>query len=104
MSAYKSFYIKPSAGEIIETLLQLEPDKHSILCCTVKGKDGKPVSGALALLLSGTQNHEQLTLLQQSFTDDSGQFVFGPLEPDTLYQIKVFKNSIKLRELEISTE
>ena len=33
-----------------------------------------------------------------------GHFIFGPLESETLYLVKVYKDSIKLRELEIKTE
>ena len=30
-----------------------------------------------------------------------GKFSFGPIEGNVLYLIKVYKNSIKIRELEI---
>ena len=33
-----------------------------------------------------------------------GQFLFGPLEPEQLYLVKIFHNNTKLRELEVSTE
>ncbi len=101
MSAFKNFYIKPSPGELIETLMQLEPDRRSAVCCTVLDKKGAVVPDALALLFRPSQETEKAVLIQQTFTDEAGQFIFGPLESETLYVIKVFKNGVKLRELEI---
>ncbi len=43
-------------------------------------------------------------LVDRQVTDEEGQFSFGPIEGNVLYLIKVYKNSVKLRELEIIAE
>ena len=103
MSGYSSFYFKPAKGEHIETVSHLEPEAR----CALHGRllDGKeqPVEAALVLLYlvpdGGTPQ-----LRSSGFTDGEGQFFFGPLQPDTLYLIRIYKDAIKLRELELRTD
>ena len=103
MSGYSSFYFKPAKGEHIETVVHLEPDPR----CALRGSllDGKdqPVEAATVLLYQ-VPEEGQYKLASHSFTDQAGQFVFGPLAPDTLYQIRIVNDEVKLRELEIHTD
>lgn len=60
---------------------------------------------ALAMLFKTGRSPEDLSLISQMFTDENGHFAFGPLTAGTLYMLKkVYKNSVKLRELEVVTE
>ena len=43
----------------------------------------------------------EYSLLCSAVTDSAGYFAFGPLEPETLYYIKLTRNTLKLRELEV---
>ncbi len=98
MSSVAKFYFKPAEGEHIETTVKIEQEKAAAICGTVKDKGGTPVEGALVLLFKSGQDKR---LIDRQFTDDEGQFSFGPIEGNMLYLIKVYKNSVKIRELEI---
>jgi len=102
MTGYAKFYFKPSAGELIETIVHTEFDKRTAICGTVLDKEDNPVEDALVLLFRLTEEGEEL--VYRIFTDKAGYFIFGPLESDVLYLIKIYKNSVKLRELEIRTD
>ena len=101
MSAGVNFYFKPAAGEQIETAVNLEPDSSAAILGTVRFSENVPVSGALVLLFRA--GNEKM-LLDRQLTDEEGQFFFGPIEGGVMYQIKIYKNHIKIRELEIIAE
>ncbi len=98
MSSVAKFYFKPAEGEHVETTVNIEHEKSAAVCGTVRDKEGATVEGALVLLFRSGQ---ETKLIDRQFTDDEGQFSFGPIEGNVLYLIKVYKNSIKIRELEI---
>ena len=98
MSSSAKFYFKPAEGEYIETTVRLEPEKTAAICGTVRDKNGQPQAGALVLLFRSGQGNG---LIDRHVTDEDGQFSFGRLDPDVLYLIKIYKNNVKIRELEI---
>ncbi|MEL4106985.1 hypothetical protein AAFA46_09140 [Oscillospiraceae bacterium WX1] len=98
MSSVAKFYFKPSEGEHIETTVTLEQEKAAAICGTVQDITGEAVEGALVLLF---RPGAKKALLDRQMTDSEGQFSFGPIEGNVLYLIKVYKNSVKIRELEI---
>ncbi len=102
MTGHAQFYFKPAVGEQIETIVHTETDKRTAICGTVLDKADKPVESALVLLFRIADEKEEL--IYRTFTDKSGFFVFGPLEYDVLHLIRIYKNSVKLRELEIRTD
>ena len=102
MTGYAKFYFKPATGEQIETIVHTETDKRTAICGTVLDNDEAPVENALVLLFRLGGEKEEL--IYRMFTDKAGYFVFGPLEYDVLHLIKIYKNSVKLRELEIRTD
>lgn len=101
LSSVAKFYIKPAEGEHIETTVKIEQEKAAAVCGTVRDRAGLCVEGALVLLFRSGQEKK---LIDRQFTDDEGQFSFGPIEGNVLYLIKVYKNSVKIRELEIVAE
>jgi protocatechuate 3,4-dioxygenase beta subunit len=98
LSSVARFYFKPAEGEHIETTVKIEQEKSAAICGTVRDRDGTSVEGALVLLFKSGQDKK---LIDRQFTDEEGQFSFGPIEGNILYLIKVYKNSVKIRELEI---
>lgn len=98
MSSVAKFYFKPAEGEHIETTVKIEQEKAAAICGTVKDRGGTAVEGVLVLLFKSGQEKR---LIDRQFTDDEGQFSFGPIEGNVLYLIKAYKNSVKIRELEI---
>ncbi len=103
MNAYSSFYFKPAKGEHIQTVVHIQPESRCALQGRLLDSGDRPVEAALALLyrIDGDQAPK---LQAQCFTDEMGQFTFGPLQPDTLFLIRIYKDAIKLRELELRTD
>ncbi len=99
MSAFSKFYFRPSKGEWVHTIVEPDQDNGSGIFGKVEEK-GKSVSDALVLLFRA-EGEKTGELLSAVTTDNDGEFAFGPLADGELYVIKVFKDSIKLRELEI---
>lgn len=102
MSSTK-FYFRPGEGELIETVVHLNPERDSSIHGYVRDSEGRAIFEALVMLFKTGENDE-LTFHTQTFTDEMGQFIFGPLTPGQLYMIKVFKNAVKIRELQIRSE
>ena len=78
MRSYE-FYIKPGPGERDETAVPLPPAQEALIA-----------------------GHETGSLLQYTVTDALGRFWFGPLEPDTLYFLRVQKPDGPVRIVELS--
>lgn len=100
MSAFAKFYFRPAKGEKIHTVIIPKEDES----CGIVGKvtDGeRPVTDAMVLLFE-SDGQETGKLLSSVVTDEDGEFAFGPLAERELYVIKIYKNSLKLRELEIT--
>jgi len=95
-----TFYCKPAKGERIETRLQITPDLSAAIHGVVLDPEGGPVAAAFVLLFRVEEEATPL-LLAQSATDRDGHFVFGGLEGDTLYRIKVFQQNWSVRTLEL---
>lgn len=100
MSAYAKFYFRPSKGEKIHTVVTPKEDPSCGICGKVSDGE-KGVRGALVLLFE-TEGTETGKLRSSFVTDEDGQFAFGPLAAGKLYLIKVYKDSLQLRELEIT--
>ena len=100
MSAFAKFYFRPSKGEKIHTVVTPREDESCGVCGKVTDGE-RALSGALVLLFTA-RGQETGELLASAATDDDGEFAFGSLAAGELYVIKVYKDSLKLRELEIS--
>ena len=100
MGANAEFFFRPAEGEYIETTVHITPESRSAIFGTVQDSGDRPVENALVVLSrSGTDG-----LCARQFTGPDGRFCFGPLESGILYQIRVFKNDARFRELEIRAE
>jgi len=100
VSAFAKFYFRPSKGEKIHTVVTPKEDESCGICGKVT--DGERGIKAALVLLFETDGQESGKLLSSVVTDEDGEFAFGPLASWELYVIKVYKDSLKLRELEIS--
>ena len=96
MNLSQSFYVKPSAHEVVNTLVSLSFDQRPALTGTVVAPDGKPVDSALITLYPADAPEQPAGVL---YTDEFGRFAFGPLEPGKLYHIRVFKQTDSFRPL-----
>lgn len=93
-----SFYIKPAKNERIETTVHLTADSRPCLTGTVTDGKNKPIGGALVTVY--TTGEDSSSPIGSVYTDDTGIFTFGPLEPAILYQVRIYKNDENQRELE----
>ena len=98
------FFVQPGENEWIKTEVTLKPDSRSALHGTVLNPDGRAMCDALVMLFLADKPADALMFSACTFTDDAGQFALGPLDPGHIYAVKVFKNSVKVRELEIVTD
>ena len=95
----QGFYFRPAKGEQVRTTLYPEAEDRGAICARVVDAAGAPVGDALALLFRA-DDAGGYTLLGSACTDSAGFVAFGPLEPDTLYYIKLSRSAWRLRELE----
>ncbi|MEG0035867.1 MAG: carboxypeptidase-like regulatory domain-containing protein [Oscillospiraceae bacterium] len=100
MGAFAKFYFRPSKGEKIHTVVSPTEDESCGICGKV-ADGGKPIKDALVLLFE-TKGQSTNALVSSVTTDEDGEFAFGPLLEGELYLIKVYKDSLKLRELEVT--
>lgn len=97
--SFSKFYFRPGQGEQIETTVSMRQDSRSAIHGYVKAPDGEAYGDA-AVMLFEAQERGDPKLVSQMFTDEFGQFMFGPLDAGKLYLVKVFKNTVRVRELE----
>lgn len=101
MSLSGTFYFRPAEGELISADYTPAAQEESILCGRLTDGDGQPIPDAAVLLF--IDELEVPTLVGRTVTDREGQFIFGPLESRHLYLVKVFKNDLQDRSLELRT-
>lgn len=95
-----SFCVKPNEHERIETTIHLQADHRPALIGTVLNETGKPVEDALITIYKSGCASKDDTTIGTVYTDNLGRFAFGPLEPNHLYEVKVFKYDENSRILE----
>ena len=103
MATYAKFYFRPGKGEQINATVSAEPDGRSAICGRVLDQKGRPIQDALALLFRSVEG-DAPALEGRFCTDEDGLFLFGPLQSEVLYIIKIYKNDTKIRELEVVAE
>jgi len=99
LSISGKFYFRPVAGELVSAEYSPDQDGRSILCGRLSDGEGLPVSDAAVLLFQ--DDMECPALIGRTITDSDGQFLFGPLECGQLYVVKVFKNGLQERHLDL---
>ncbi|WP_010252429.1 hypothetical protein [Acetivibrio cellulolyticus] len=92
----------PKPNEQIDTVITLEDETRSMLFGIIKDCKGKVVKDAVVKLFKAKDCDERCSLkpITHAFTDECGQFFFGPLEPGKRYVIKVWVNDVKVYNTE----
>ncbi|MBF8984562.1 carboxypeptidase regulatory-like domain-containing protein [Lutibacter sp. B2] len=98
------FSFKPEENEQIEAIVQVPKEPRSVIDGVVKDWNGRVVKDAVVKLFEVINPPCELKPLTHTFTDESGQFLFGPLSPKKRYVIKVWINDIKIRNLLIEPD
>lgn len=96
----------PKENEQIDAEIKLPEEKRSVIHGIVKDCRDKAVKDAVVKLFEiiTTGNAYNLKPITHTFTDEYGQFLFGPLTPNKKYAIKVWFNEVKARELIVNFE
>ena len=87
------FEFNPKPNEEIDVVIKVPEEKRSALHGVVVDCCGKPDKNAVVkLFLKETKNNSNCFLkpLTHTFTDECGQFLFGPLSPCKSYVVKVW--------------
>lgn len=88
----------PKKNEQIDTVITIVEDPRSAIHGVVKDEKGRYIKNAVVklMMVKDCDNHCSLIPITHAFTDECGQFIFGPLTPGRKYLIKVWANDIKI--------
>jgi hypothetical protein len=93
------FAFTPGKNERIEAVVTVPEEKRSIIHGTVYDTDGIKIKDAVVRLFMVEEGKS--TAVAHTFTDEDGEFTFGPLLSDKNYVVKVYVNGVTLRELNV---
>ncbi|MCT4605590.1 MAG: carboxypeptidase regulatory-like domain-containing protein [Marinisporobacter sp.] len=101
-----NFDFVPDENEQIDAIVKVPKEPRSAIHGVVKDCSNKVVKDAVVKLFKMPDPKKPCCLepLTHTFTDDCGQFIFGPLCPHVKYVVKVWINHVKIRELIISPD
>jgi hypothetical protein len=100
------FDFKPEENEQIEAIINIPKEPRSVIHGIVKDSKDKVVKDAVVKLfeMPNPSSPCDLIPLTHTFTDECGQFLFGPLSPRKHYIIKVWINHVKIRQMIVPPE
>lgn len=92
----------PKENEQIDTVITITEEPRSVIHGVVKDEKGRYVKDAVVKLFRAKEcdDHCALKPITHTFTDECGQFIFGPLVPGKKYVIKVWVNDVKIYKTE----
>ncbi len=101
-----SLTFRPKENEQIEAIIEVPEEPRSVIHGIVKNHNNKVVKDAVVKLFKMLDPNYPCNLvpLTHTFTDECGQFLFGPLSPHTYYVIKVWVDNIKIRQIVLTLE
>ena len=93
------FAFAPGKNERIEAVVTVPEEQRSIVHGTVYDIEGNRIKDAVVRLFMRGENKD--AAVSHTFTDEGGEFIFGPLFSDKDYVVKVYVNGVTLREMNI---
>jgi hypothetical protein len=95
------FNFVPGENEQIDAIIRVPKEPRSIIHGLVVDEHNKPLKDAVVKLYKqkNCDDNKSLEPLTHTFTDDNGNFIFGPLCPDIKYTIKIWVDHVKIKEL-----
>ncbi|MEG1254215.1 carboxypeptidase-like regulatory domain-containing protein [Clostridium sp.] len=90
----------------IDAIVETDGDKRAVIYGRVIDKNNKPVSDAVVKLILLQDPSDPLSILPitHSFTDEYGQFLFGPLPPNETYLIKIWHDDIFIKSVTVKAK
>ena len=79
-------------GKQFDLEIKLPEDNRNVIYGLVKDNYGEPIKDAVVKLIE-VYNHERKPV-SHTFTDNEGEFVFGPLCPDKSYEVQIWANKV----------
>jgi hypothetical protein len=100
------FKVTPEENEQIEAVIKVPEEHRSVIHGVVLDYRNKVVKNAVVklLILKDPSKPNSLCSITHTFTDEMGQFLFGPLCPNKCYVIKVWFNDVKIREVTVKPD
>ncbi len=100
-SRLERFDFVPGKNEQIEAVVRVPEEPRSVIHGIVKNHCNQVIKDAVVKLfeLRNPRRPCSLKPLTHTFTDDCGQFIFGPLIPGKHYVIKVWIDDVKIRPI-----
>jgi hypothetical protein len=100
------FNFVPEENEQIEAIIKVPKEPRSMIHGVVKDHCNKVVKDAVVKLfkMDNPNNPKALEPITHTFTDEHGQFMFGPLCAHVKYVIKVWINHVNTREIVINAD
>jgi hypothetical protein len=91
----------PGKNEQLETTIILQKENRSVIHGVVLDENKCPVKDAVIKLfeLPNKEKCCELIPITHTFTDECGQFLFGPLPPCKHFVIKVWHNGVNIRKI-----
>ena len=80
-------------GKQFDIEVKLPEDNRNVIYGIVKDYYGEPVKNAVVKLIE--VNKKERNPVSHTFTDNEGEFVFGPLCPDKSYEVQIWKDKVK---------
>ncbi len=80
-------------GKQFDLDLKLPEDDRNVVYGVIRDSHGKPVSDAVVKLVEVC--FDERKPVSHTFTDEEGEFVFGPLCPNKSYSIEIWVNRVK---------
>lgn len=85
----------------INAIAKIDQEDRNAILGTVLTRCGRPVADAVVVLLKVTDRCSIPRPITHTFTDCYGQFVFGPLCPNTTYMLKIYKDDINTDDIQL---
>lgn len=93
------FAFTPGQSERVEAVVTVPREQRAIVHGTVYDMDGRRVPDAVVRLFLCAG--DKLEPAGDAFTDGDGEFVFGPVEAEKSYVVKVYAGGVTLREMTV---
>lgn len=100
------FKITPKKDEQIEAEIIIPEETRAVIHGIVKDQKGKTIKDAVVKLFEVVNpcDPKSVKPITHTFTDDCGEFLFGPLCADKQYTIKVWYNAITIHHIVIEPD
>lgn len=93
-----------ATGKQFDLDITLPKDNRNVIFGVIRDFDKEPVRDAVVKLIEVVKTHcgkEERRPVSHTFTDKDGEFVFGPLCPDKLYEIQIWVDEVKHKKISV---